>query len=210
MSDVVQCQVDELRIAICVGDREQIGAEIEGLREQMVRIVRVRMDVRLAARLDAADVVQEAIVSAWKRIDEFPEQPVSFRVWLRFLVLQKLTELQRQHLGVQARDARREVSQHRAGHSSSFDLARQLVADATSPSQAAVRRESRLNVQRALERLSERDHEILALRFLERLTNVEVSQLLEISPAAASNRLVRALERLRALLPVTADGHALI
>lgn len=200
MSQVQHVSTDELRLAIVADDREKAGDAFEKLRRPMIRTVRVRMDRRLAARLDAADIVQEAFVAAWKRIHEFPHQPVSFGVWLRFHVLQKLAELQRRHLGVQARDAGRDVSLFGAGSSSSFELARQIVTDATSPSQVAVRKELRIRLQQALRQLPDRDHEVLTLRFLERLSNLETSQLLGISAPAASNRLVRALERLRVVL----------
>ena len=165
------------------GDADEVARVIDRFRDQMVRIVGFRLDSRLANRVDPGDVVQEAFVVAWKRIDEFLEQSVSLVVWLRFLVLQKLAEIHRSHFGVQARDATRDVRLI-GGSGSSIAMSRQIVADATTPSEAAVREEQRLRVQKALEQLDERDREILTLRHLERMSNQETSEILEISPQA--------------------------
>jgi RNA polymerase sigma-70 factor (ECF subfamily) len=47
------------------------------------------------------------------------------------------------------------------------------------------------------------DREILALRHFEELRNGEVAQILGLSKTAASNRYIRALERLKAMLKGT-------
>ena len=44
------------------------------------------------------------------------------------------------------------------------------------------------------------DREVLTLRHFEELTNAEVAQVLGLSKTAASNRYIRALERLREIL----------
>ena len=49
-----------------------------------------------------------------------------------------------------------------------------------------------------LDRLDEMDREILVLRHFEQLTNRECANILQLSPTAASNRYIRALERLQA------------
>ena len=57
----------------------------------------------------------------------------------------------------------------------------------------------------ALDSMVPLDREVLVLRHFEQLTNVEVARTLELSPTAASNRYVRALERLRAILVVAPE-----
>ena len=61
-------------------------------------------------------------------------------LWLRLIVGEKLTDLHRHHLGVQMRDADREVSIYRGPMpaASSMALAAQLMGSITSPSRAAV------------------------------------------------------------------------
>jgi len=86
----------------------------------------------------------------------------------------------------------------------SASLAAQLLGKLTSPSLAAVRAEMRVRLQDALNAMDPIDREVLVLRHFEELTNNEAAQVLGLQKAAASNRYVRALKRLRAIL----DGMA--
>ena len=80
-----------------------------------------------------------------------------------------------------------------------------LIGRMTSPSMAAIRVELQVHFQEAVDGLEPLDREILALRHYEELTNQEAAEELAITPAAASKRYIRALERLRAAL-ATAPG----
>jgi hypothetical protein len=71
---------------------------------------------------------------------------------LRHLTALKLAEVHRHHLGTQLRDADREVTLHRGGLplADSVSLAAQLLGTLATPSQAAIKAETRLLVQEAL------------------------------------------------------------
>ena len=99
-------------------------------------------------------------------------------------------------------DLGQEVSLHRGAlpAASSVSLAQALLAGLTLPTQAAVREEMRLRLQEALNGMDPIDREVLALRHFELLSNGEVAQVLGLSKAAASNRYVRALKRLKEVL----------
>ena len=120
-------------------------------------------------------------------------------LWLRFLTGQKLVQLHRRHLGVQARDAAREISLHRGPfpEATSAALAAQLVGRFSSPSEAAMRAEARLKLEQTLNQMDRIDREVLVLRHFEQLSNAETAQSLGIEEAAASKRYVRALKRLK-------------
>src|SRR5262249_20372267 len=132
-----------------------------------------------------------------------------FYLWLRMVTGRKLLALHRHHLGTHVRDAGREVSLHRGAlpQASSVSLAAQLLGRYTTPSQAAVRAELQVRIQEALNRMEPLDREVLALRHFEQLSNFEAAQVLDISEAAASNRFVRALRRLKKIL-TDAQGPA--
>ena len=136
---------------------------------------------------------------------KYPKIP--FYLWTRFVTGRKLQAVHRHHLGVQARDAGREVSLQRGAlpQASSVSLAEQLLGRYSSPSQAVVKAELRLRVQEALNGMDAIDREILALRHFEELSNAEAAQVLGIGEAAASHRFVRALRRLKAVLAGEAD-----
>ncbi len=182
------------------GQPQALGELLQSCREQLLRIVKFRMDPRLRTRLDADDVVQDAFIEATQRFEDYARnQEMPFFLWIRFITVQKLFQMHRRHLGAQARDANREISIYAKPqpHATSAMLAAHLLGKQTSPSMAAVRAEQTERVERALNSMSEMDREILALRRFERLKNDEVAELLNLSRTAASNRYIRALERLQ-------------
>jgi RNA polymerase sigma-70 factor (ECF subfamily) len=100
------------------------------------------------------------------------------------------------------RDARREVSLYRGAmpEASSAALAAHLLGAELRPSEAAIRAETKIRLQEALNGLDPIDREVLALRHFERLSRDEVARELGISEAAASKRYIRALARLKEAL----------
>ncbi len=93
------------------GNQSAFGELLSRNRSRLQHSVRMRMDCRIRARVDPLDVIQEAFVEASLRFGEYIKNPsVTFLVWFRYLGAQRLQMLHRNHLGVQARDARREVS----------------------------------------------------------------------------------------------------
>ena len=75
-------------------------------------------------------------------------------------------------------------------------MARELIGQLTSPSEAAIKAEELERMHAALESMNETDREILALRHFEQLSNADVAQIIGIKPAAASNRYIRAITKL--------------
>ena len=79
-------------------------------------------------------------------------------------------------------------------------LAGRLAAGGSSPSARLQREELHQRLRTALERLAERDREVLIVRHLEQLSTREIAAVLEITEGAVKVRHVRALQRLRGLL----------
>ena len=169
-------------------------------RERLVQMIRLRMDQRLLGRVDASDVIQEAYLECARRYDDYRENPqMPLFLWVRLQTSQKLIDLHRRHLNVRMRDAGREVAVHHATApaASSIALAAQLLGRLTTASNAAIRKETQLRVQDALNTMDAIDREVLTLRHFEMLTNEETASVLEISKTAASNRYIRALMRMK-------------
>jgi RNA polymerase sigma-70 factor (ECF subfamily) len=162
------------------------------------QVVELRMDLRLRARVDPSDVVQETQLDAFRRLRDFLERdPMPFRLWLRKTAQERLLKLQRRHLEAGRRAVGQEV---RLPDRSSLLLARQLLASGPTPSEHAGRGETAERVRQAVARLAEDDREVLLLRHFEGLSNQEVAFLLDLDPATASKRHGRALLRLRQVL----------
>lgn len=191
-------------------DPHAIGQLILKYQGRLERVVGFRMDNRLRSRVDASDILQDAFVEATQRIDDYKAcaDKMSFFLWLRFITLQKLQQLHRHHLGVQARDAGRDVAifEPGRGQATSMILAAQLMGKMTSPSHAAVREENKRKLEQALAEMEEIDREALALRHFEHLNNSETAQLLGLSESAASNRYIRAVRRLKSVMERIQNG----
>jgi RNA polymerase sigma-70 factor (ECF subfamily) len=185
------------------GDQEALRALFGQYRDRLKRMVHLRLNRRLAGRIDDSDVVQEAMIDVSHRLDEYLKAPqTSFFLWLRNVTALKLAEVHRRHLGTQLRDAGREVTLHRGGlpMADSVSLAAQLLGKLTAPSQAAIRAETRVLVQEALNGMDPIDREVLALKHFEQLSTAEIAEVLGLSKAGAGSRYLRAIKRLREIL----------
>jgi RNA polymerase sigma-70 factor (ECF subfamily) len=191
------------------GDRAALDTLFAQHRDRLRRMVELRLDRRLQARIDASDVIQDAYVDVVGRLPEYLAAPhLPLFLWLRLVVGERLLKVHRYHLGTQARDAGREVSLYRGAlpAASSAALAAQLLGQHTSPTQAAARAERLLRLQEALNTLDPIDREILSLRHFEELTTAEAARVLDIREATAAKRYIRALKRLREILASLPGG----
>jgi RNA polymerase sigma-70 factor (ECF subfamily) len=171
-----------------------------GHRARLRRMVDMRLDRRVAGRVDPSDVLQEAYLDASRQFERYQaDPPMPLFLWLRFITGQRLMAIHRWHLGAQKRDAKQEVAFHRP-EADSRALSYELAGRFTSPSRAVIREEMQSRLQDVIEGLEPLDREVLALRHYEELTNLETAEELGITPAAASKRYIRALERLKAAL----------
>src|SRR5262249_45696716 len=135
------------------GDQQALAALFARYRDRLRKMVRLRLDRRMAGRIDPSDVLQDAYLDVARRFPEYAAAPVvPFYLWLRALAGQRLVDLHRRHLGAQMRDAGQEVSLCRGAlpAASSASLAQQLLAGLTSPTQAAIRAEMQMRLQEAL------------------------------------------------------------
>lgn len=179
------------------GCPEALDALLRRHRDDVHAFVSLRMDPRLARRIDPSDVVQESLLEAARRMDDYLERrPMPFRLWLRKTAYERLVDLRRHH-----RRGRRTIDREMAlPDRSSLLLARPLLNRDSSPSRAAEAREFADQVARAVATLSEADQEILLMRHGEGMPFEEVACVLGIHAAAARKRFGRALIRLQEIL----------
>jgi RNA polymerase sigma-70 factor (ECF subfamily) len=201
----------ELAQRAATGDRVAWDALLDRHRPRLRRMVALRMDRRLQARVDPSDVIQEAYLDATAGLGQYVERAeLPFYLWLRWLTGMKLHTLHRKHLGVKGRAAGREVSLDRAAvpGATSAALAAQLLGRQTSASEAAMRVERKARIQEALDAMDPLDREVLVLRHFEQLSNAETAQALGIQEPAASKRYIRGLRRLKEALSGGPGGSA--
>lgn len=202
-------QTQELLSKVRGGDGEAINRLLERHRESLRRMVQLRLDRALAARVDASDIVQDVLLEASRRLTDYVrEAKIPFHLWLRELAKDHLIDAHRRHRKAQ----RRSVDRERAlagefADRSSLDLAAQLRDGELTPAAATIRKEFQARVLSALDQLNEEDAEIILMRHHEHLTNAETAQALGLSPPAAGMRHLRALRRLLAILGERPSGE---
>ncbi len=99
-------------------------------------MLEVRMEPRLRQRVDPSDIIQETLIVASRRIDDYLDRrPTTFRLWLRRKTLERLVDALRQHFALK-RAVDRESPLNDA---SSLAIARHFMSER--PSELVVRRE---------------------------------------------------------------------
>jgi RNA polymerase sigma-70 factor (ECF subfamily) len=208
MTPPIDPDTDELLLGAAAGDSGARQRLFSRHRHRLLRMVELRLDRRLRARLDPSDVVQEALVEADGALQEYLiRRPVPFYAWLRQLAWERLVALHRRHVAAQRRSVVREERSAPPGNDPSEALVDRLLDNHSTPSRQVLRNELRLRVRAALDRLAARDREVLALRHLEQLSTAETAAVLGITEGAVKLRHLRALSRLRSVLGPELGGE---
>ena len=195
-------QIERLLQRADRGDRAALDELLDLHRDRLRQMINVRMDSRIAARIDPSDVVQEVLAEAARQLPEYlRDRPLAFYPWLRRLAWKKLVGVHRRHLHARRRSVTCEESfQPILSDQSVMELADRFTAAGTNPRSDLMRKELRRRVWDALNRLDHRDREVVILRHLEQLKLKEIAAVLEITEAAVQSRYRRAVERLHRLL----------
>lgn len=175
-----------------------LAALFDHHRPELRRMVELRLDGRVAARVDPSDVLQEAFLDLTRSIQGYLRQPdVKPYVWLRRLTWERLLKVHRLHLDARCRAVGRELP---LPADTSMVLAHQLLPGAPGPSETMIRDELQRRVRRAMAKLDGGDLEVILMRNFEEMSNNEVAQVLGLTPSAATMRHGRALIRLKQIL----------
>ena len=196
--------IETVRSAIAANDSNTaISALFAAYGDRFSKMIALRLDPRLAGRIDPADVLQDAFIDVIKKLPQYDQdRQIPLYIWMRTIVQERIVATHRVHLNTEKRDARLERDRAYAPNpdESAWSLAQVLLSNDTSISGRAIRSEQHDQLATALASLDPIDHEIILLRIYENLTNVEVAQSLHIETSAASKRFLRAMDRLGEIL----------
>jgi RNA polymerase sigma-70 factor (ECF subfamily) len=193
-------QTHELLRQAKAGEAAAVNALLDRHREALRRMIDLRMDRAIQQRVDASDIVQDVLLEANRRLNEYLKDPVMpFHLWLRHIARDRLIDAHRRHRQAARRSLDREQPLVAARYldQSTLDLAGQLADRELTPAAAATWHELQRRFQAALDTLEEQDQEVVLMRHFEHLGNSEVAQALGLSEAAAGMRYLRAMRRLR-------------
>jgi RNA polymerase sigma-70 factor (ECF subfamily) len=184
------------------GDQAALTALCRRYEGTIRQYVYRRMPRRLRKRISVADIVQEALLTAVRRLEE-DTQPlaVPFRAWLLRIADYKAREAARFHLDAAKRAMGAELSgPHRPALGA-------LAAETTSPSRHAMAQESRAQVDAGLAALVPDHRAIIDLVHRRGFTMAEAGEHLGRSSDAARKLYARAVAALtRRLEADGADG----
>jgi len=173
---------------------------LERFRAYLRLLARMQLDPRLQAKLDPSDLVQQTLLEALQMLDRFQERSdAELAAWLRQILARNLSNAARD-LGRSKRDVARECSLEAALEQSSARLEARLVAEQSSPSQQAQRKEQVFRLAEALTSLPEAQREALTRRYLQSWSLDAIGRHLNRSPAAVAGLIKRGLKQLRLLL----------
>ena len=196
-------KTEELLLDARGGDEKAINRLMERHLEALQRLIAMRLDQRIRRRVGVSDVVQEVLVEANRRLQDYLAKPaMPFHLWLRHLAQDRIIDAHRRHRASAKRsvDRERPLVAAAAGDRSTLRLVAQLQDAELTPAAAATQQEMARQVEHAISNLDDQDAEIIIMRNYEQLSNQEVAQALELTEPAASMRYLRAIRRLRAML----------
>ena len=123
-------ETEELLTRARKGESAAVDTLLQQHREPLRRMISMRLDPALAARVDASDVVQDVLLEASRRRKDYLRDPcMPFHLWLRHLARDHIIDAYRRHRLAQRRSLDREQPLMMAGLNdrSSIELAGQLL-----------------------------------------------------------------------------------
>ncbi|HEV2950015.1 MAG TPA: sigma-70 family RNA polymerase sigma factor [Gemmataceae bacterium] len=179
---------------------EVLGESLERCREYLHLLARLHLDHRLQGKLDPADVVQQTLMRAHEKRDQFRGRTdAELTAWLRQILVNNLAEAVRR-FAAESRDVARERSLETSLEESSARLESWLAADQSSPSQRFMRQEQGIRLADALAELPDDQRRAVELHHLKGYSVAEVGEFMDRSRPAVVGLLFRGLKKLRQLL----------
>jgi RNA polymerase sigma-70 factor, ECF subfamily len=183
------------------GDQQQLGRLLTLYRNYLTILATTQLDARLRRRVSPSDLVQEAMLGAYRDFPKF--RGTSEREllgWLRQILINCLHHAYETHIQAGRRDVRREISLDEmqvALDRSVGRLAHVLADNGPSPSAQSRQRERSVALADQLAKLRPDDRDVIVLRNLQGLSFEEVAERMGRKPGAVRMLWLRAIERFR-------------
>lgn len=168
----------------------------------------------LGDREAAAEVVQDAFVTLWRRARQFDARSGSLLTWLLAIARHRAIDRLRAEGRRPARDAVRldalTSEGGAAGNAANAEVPRELIADATTdPGTVTTRRWTQSIVRTGIAELPENERQVILLGYAQDLSQAEIAERLEWPLGTVKSRTRRAMAQLRAHIgPITEADEA--
>ena len=166
-------------------------------RDYLTVLVRLQLGARPNARIDPSDVVQQTLMEAFEKRDQFRgNTDAEQAAWLRMILARNVADVFRAQ-GRLKRDVTRERSLDEDLDESSARLGRWLALDQPSPSEHARLHEQAILLADALARLPELQREAVILHYWQGCSLAEIGSSLDRTTSSVAGLLKRGLKQLR-------------
>lgn len=201
MSSADTSDPQQLLILARRGDREALGKLLELYRRYLKLLVGLQNDAQIRAKFDPSDVIQETFLEAHRDFGQFHGNTEGeFMRWLRRILASNLHDHIKRYRGTQRRDVRLERSLCDQLDRSSLALGQACVAEQSSPSEKAIRREQAVILADAMDRLPDDYRTVLIWRNFKELSFPEVARRMNRSVGSSQQLWMRALAQLRQIM----------
>lgn len=157
-------------------------------------------EARLRRRFDSSDLVQETLLKAHERLDQFAgDTEAEFVKWLQEILANTLVDAVR-HARAKKRDIAMEHSMMAAVGETTGQVQAYLQAQGPSPSEQAERKETLLCIAAAVDQLPADQREVIIQRDLLGARVSEIAAAIQRSEKAVAGLLFRGRQKLRELL----------
>ena len=193
----------ELLVEVRDGKPQAVEELLDRHRDPLRRMIAMRLDQRLAQRVDVSDIIQDVLIEANRRLVDYVNTPtMPFHLWIRQIAKDRIIDAHRRHRLSAKRSIDREQGPigFASNENSTIELANQFKDHELTPAAAATQKELAHHMELAIGQLKEGDREIILMRHYEQLNNQEIAQSLGLSEPAASMRYLRAIKRLREVI----------
>jgi RNA polymerase sigma-70 factor, ECF subfamily len=194
--DVLSCDSSLIELeswieAARCGDREALGQALSSVRDYLLLVANEGLEPALKAKGNASDLVQETFLLAQRGVQSFRGRTASeWRHWLRSILIRNMAQERRRFAATAKRQVQREVT-------ITNEMLPENAGYIETPSRDLALRELETALIEGLERLPERDREVVTWHHREQLSFEEIGLRSGINAEAARKRWKRALGRLR-------------
>lgn len=202
MHDLRESTINDLIGKARQGDAASRDELFALCRSYLDLVARAQVESWLQMKFDASDLVQQTLLEAHRDFQRFRgNSQQEWLAWLRRILARNAADFVRHFHGAAKRRAGREVRFAAGSESDLRGAAPEPAAEGGTPSQEFIRFENELRVAAALATLPPDYQEVILLRNLQRLPFDEVARRMNRSRPAAQMLWLRALRKLRELLP---------
>lgn len=143
--------------------------------------------VRVKNSSVADDIVSDTFLKAFKSLSSFDSKKASFSTWLSRIAMRTLTDYYR-------------WQGHRQGNVEWDDVLSPAAPEHEEPEKQYLAAEGRKDLLLALDKLSERERQIIEMKFWGDMSNKEIAETLELSASNVGVILHRAIGQLKKIL----------